>query len=1110
MSAPDLDALPSPYPPTSERDRTALRDFARNAPLAYGTWGALKRLYKAVEAAPLSEPTLFGALAARMDTAPLASVQGGRAFLNLGDAPNRTQIAARNGLLYAMGGDHWRNMEVGIYDLNTPDPLKPRLLSAISLEQFKNVEQMVLNGSLLCLVRSQPKPNLSIYDVSDPLQPRPLGTLPVKVGGLRGCDGSPLMCLMGTSQGWSGLQILDVSRPDQPAIRGEAKIENVLAADCGGELACVIVGRAGPNWNRLPSGGGLRIVDVTRPDSPKVVGSLDLQGAAMVTLIGRLALVGITTFGSLAAAIGVQIVDLSDPSRPRKLGFCPLPVPPGVAQVRDGLVFCTVGNQGLRVLDVSDPNAPRVVGTSGPLYAQGFALSDRTAYVTTYQGVVALDVTRPARLTQIGLPPSAKTLAYLKRRVRRVLRVLAKSDSDAYVRLAYETLAAGVGEALDPARHWASLDILYGASDHYAQRRHGRGPLVPGPARLRLRTREERMSEAWNRHPEFAIALLSNPGLPWQTHDAAFKMLRDTRSLPFDVSEASLTAFVSGASPPLIHFATPLIAAQMARSPVPSVTVALAYVKSGAGLRRVMESRLPGDAMWGRAFAERVLQTAQAGMVGNVLPRRLATACEMVARRFPSYVPAELIRTMATALLNAGQPGLTDLVVAGARQAQSAEALAWLMLLDGVTGASQERGVQALEGAMAGQAFSLPQAQALTAHTGRDFPPQAGWRLLAASTTGGQILKTLWTALLDGPEGTPGLRIAMASPAALSLLERAGLTTADIAQRLRDRPFLAGLISPQTFAALLPTVSASVTLQIIAAASEDQWPEFRASLLRRLREMLGLDEFWLALEPALANDDEGRLRTRLLGDPEIAETFGSVTDPAVLSLREAAFGPVLGRWVRRHESLFPANSALLLQAATHVLADVRDWALARVRTVGQTLPFALRLLESSLPPSMEVGSVFFDRLPTGDPQERLYALALCDSPFHSVRRIGQQYVTDRWETLPREDLLRALFESDHADTQAFVAGLLAQSPARPGETARFDREVLRTRQKSRRAKEQVKARQSVEPTVDVKTLLAMARSRTPRDAEWALGELAKRALAGQEIEGFAVSGVSGG
>ena len=101
--------------------------------------------------------------------------------------------------------------------------------------------------------------------------------------------------------------------------------------------------------------------------------------------------------------------------------------------------------------------------------------------------------------------------------------------------------------------------------------------------------------------------------------------------------------------------------------------------------------------------------------------------------------------------------------------------------------------------------------------------------------------------------------------------------------------------------------------------------------------------------------------------------------------------------------------------------------------MGQTLPFALRLLESSLPPSMDVGNAFFNRLPNGDPQERLYALALCDSPFHScpldrpaVRRMG------RWETLPREAILRALFESDHADTQAFVAGLLASvaHPAR--------------------------------------------------------------------------------
>ena len=181
-----------------------------------------------------------------------------------------------------------------------------------------------------------------------------------------------------------------------------------------------------------------------------------------------------------------------------------------------------------------------------------------------------------------------------------------------------------------------------------------------------------------------------------------------------------------------------------------------------------------------------------------------------------------------------------------------------------------------------------------------------------------------------------------------------------------------------------------------------------------------------------------------------------------------------------------------------------------MRALGLDLPFALRLLESSLPGPVEVGGAFFTSLPSGDKGERGYALALCDSPLAPVRTLGRTFVTARWETLPQEDLLRALFENFHPDMQAFAAELLSHSSSRPAGTAQFDGEVLRARHTARRAKDQVKARQAVEPTVDVPTLLALARSRTPRDSEWALGQLARLALSGEEIEGFTVTGVVGG
>ena len=87
--------------------------------------------------------------------------------------------------------------------------------------------------------------------------------------------------------------------------------------------------------------------------------------------------------------------------------------------------------------------------------------------------------------------------------------------------------------------------------------------------------------------------------------------------------------------------------------------------------------------------------------------------------------------------------------------------------------------------------------------------------------------------------------------------------------------------------------------------------------------------------------------------------------------------------------------------------------------------------------------------------------------------------------------------------QAFAAVLAGELPAPD-----FDRTVLRTRHKARRAKEQVKQRQeraAPHAQVDLATLLALARGTgTPRDAEWALSQLAKRALAGEKIDGLEI------
>jgi len=1116
MPPSDPDALP--YPPASEADRQALAAFARETPLTYGTWGRFKRLYKSVETNPLADPALFGTLAARMDALPLSSSASALPVDMGPDVRGVGSLAVTGRRVYCLLNDSSRTQKLAGYEFDPKNPLHPSLLGSV---EVRGASLLISCGPFVCLLNGGLETGvLSIFDPTATGGPRWCGT--VALGGYgRAAGAYPFVyaTVQGQKSAWSGLRVVDLTDPDRPRIAGEVEIKRVGQIAHDGSLVAVTSGETRFRWGQLPSPGGLSLVSVSNVGRPRLLGSLPLTNPTTVALRGSLAFVGVDR-DSQRGSPGLHIVDVSDPARPQKRGFLATGYyAPKTITLHGDFAYLTLEYGCPQVVNISQPDAPVLAGQFSTYSATDIAVSGDTAYLAApYQGLELYSVVNPGKPARIGTPPSGATLGYMKRRVRRALRGFAKTNPDGYAQLAAATLAAarpGEDAAFDAARQWVLADLLYGGSDRYVQKRHGRGPLAPTlPARRRLRTREERAPEAWDRHPEVVTDLLLNPSLPWPVHEAMFKIwFARNGSLP-PPSQDSLAGFVASPSPLLIHFAVRVIAAQMEGGAfMPPQTAATAYVKASARQRRVIEAALdrhPRGDEWSRAFAGQALDLASLSLANGRLPRRHATACETVARRFRALTPDALVRAMAAPLLNAGRPGLTALVLALARRAAPPEAMDWLQTLRSVSESQQERVVAALTESLRFQAFTLAEAGALVLHHGDEFGRAAGWRLLAASATDEAVFQSLWTGLLDSLRETPALRTAMTSPAALACLARAGLSSQTIADRLRDRPFLAALLSPQTFAAILPTVPETVALSLIAAVPDDRWPDFRPFLQRYLRADLGLAAFWNAVPSALASDDEGRLERRLLEDTEIADTLVGADDPGLLSIREPAFNAVLGRWVRAREALFPANSPLLLQAATHVLPDVRAWALGRVRALGLDLPFALRLLESSLPEPMELGGAFFTSLPPGDAGERVYALALCDSPLAPVRALGRAFVTARWGTLPQEDLLRALFENSHPDMQAFVAGLLSHSPARPAGTPQFDGEVLRTRHTARRAKEQVKARQSTEPTVDVPTLLALARSRTPRDSEWALGQLAKRALAGQEIEGFTVTGVAGG
>ncbi len=113
------------------------------------------------------------------------------------------------------------------------------------------------------------------------------------------------------------------------------------------------------------------------------------------------------------------------------------------------------------------------------------------------------------------------------------------------------------------------------------------------------------------------------------------------------------------------------------------------------------------------------------------------------------------------------------------------------------------------------------------------------------------------------------------------------------------------------------------------------------------------------------------------------------------------------------------------------------------------------------------------------------------------KRVGKPFPTRRYSTACRKTPTRKW--------KRFSRPACSQTEERFAQAPAFDRQVLRARNQGRKAKELVKRRLDAETSQDIPLLLELARGRSSRDAEWALGQLARLAVAGVEIEGVEVA-----
>jgi len=202
--------------------------------------------------------------------------------------------------------------------------------------------------------------SLKSFDVSDPADPVPLGSLATPTGVLGMERDGDLAFLAEAYDGYgyqeSRLEIVDTSDPASPALVGFVDFGQ------GGPFARSLAVHAG--YVHVPWGGSLVTYDVSDPANPTPAGT-PLTMPWRVTWVerrGELLLATLAGDGDEA----LQVLSLADPAAPQRLGSTDLPSTPDRVHVVGDVAYVACPVSGLHVVSLEDPAEPRLVGGVSP------------------------------------------------------------------------------------------------------------------------------------------------------------------------------------------------------------------------------------------------------------------------------------------------------------------------------------------------------------------------------------------------------------------------------------------------------------------------------------------------------------------------------------------------------------------------------------------------------------------------------------------------------------------------------------------------------------------------------------------------------------------------
>jgi hypothetical protein len=249
---------------------------------------------------------------------------------------------------------------------------------------------------------------LKLLDVSNPDNPIVLGSYATPPG-LKYPDSIQVVGSTGYVQS-RGLQVLDLTTPISPTLRGHYASEYALSIHVAGGHAYMDIGD-----------NQLKLLDVSDPDVPALMGTLPLRFAqAVVEVQNRAYILAVEPASCGRSCIiyhhVLNAVDVSTPAAPQILGRIQLfdsnSIDTGSVIVKGAFAYIAWGG-ALRIVDVTIPAMP-VARATFPIAASGnrMQMLGNLAYVTSMAGLSILDLTDPLKPILLGRTGSLGDVAY--------------------------------------------------------------------------------------------------------------------------------------------------------------------------------------------------------------------------------------------------------------------------------------------------------------------------------------------------------------------------------------------------------------------------------------------------------------------------------------------------------------------------------------------------------------------------------------------------------------------------------------------------------------------------------------------------------------------------